>query len=73
MSIGLHMTFTLCKDLVSWCQKTACGVHLPNRQRPRKTMESVDQKEDERVSNSWKERERWFRIMASFIKIVQLD
>lgn len=73
MSVGLHLTFMLCKDSISWRRKTACRVHLSNWQRPRRTMGSVDQKKDKRVSNSWKERERWFRNMTSFIKMVQLD
>lgn len=70
MSVGLHVTFMLCKDSINWCRKTAYWVHLSNWQRPSRTMGSVDQKKDKRASNSWKEREGRFRNTTSFIKIV---
>lgn len=57
MSVDLHMMFMLCKESISWCQKTACRVHLSNWQRPRRTMGRVGQKKDKRTSNSWKERD----------------
>lgn len=71
MSPGLHVTLVFCKDLVNWCCKKVCRAHPSNSQRPWRTMGSVDQKKDK--SKSCKQREKWFRNMTSFIKIVQLD
>lgn len=73
MSVGLLVTFMVCKASISWCGKAACRVHLSHWQRPRRTMGSADQKKDKRVSNSWKDREGWFGIMRTSIKIIQLD
>lgn len=73
LSVGLLVTFVVCKASISWCWKAACRVHLSHWQRPRRTTVSADQKKDKRARNSWKDREGWFRIMTTSIKIIQLD